>query len=203
VIKSIVNEDLEAEKMKKPEIMRRLKIDKDEAVLVVVDYQDRIVPAMNEGKQVIETAAKFIRGCRVLGLPVIVTQQYTKGLGETVPGIKEALGAFEPVEKKSFSAAGSKEFMRRLEGSDRETVIVIGIEAHVCVEQTVLDLIGEGYDVFVITDCISSRHKADMHEACRRMVHSGAVLTTYEAALFEMLGSASEPGFREISAIVK
>lgn len=189
--------------MKKPEIMRKLKIDKDEAVLVVVDYQDRIVPAMNEGEQVIETAAKFIRGCRVLGLPAIVTQQYTRGLGETVPQIKEALGTFEPVEKKTFSAAGSEEFMRRLEVLDRETVVVIGIEAHVCVEQTVLDLISEGYDVFVIADCMTSRHKGDLQEACRRMVHSGAVLTTYEAALFEMLGSAGEPGFREISAIVK
>ena len=203
MVESTVNEDLEADRMKKPEIMRKLKIDKDEAVLVVVDYQDRIVPAMNEGERVIVTAAKFIRGCRVMGLPAIVTQQYTRGLGETVSQIREALGDFEPVEKKTFSAAGSDEFMRRLEVLDRETVVVIGIEAHVCVEQTVLDLIGAGYDVFVIADCMTSRHESDMHEACRRMVHSGAVLTTYEAALFEMLGSADEPGFREISAIVK
>ena len=189
--------------MKKPEIMRKLTIDKDDAALVVIDYQEHIVPAMDGADELVETSAKFIKGCRVLDVPIMVTQQYTKGLGETVAPIKEALGEFIHIEKKTFSSLDTKEFKEKLEGSGKDTIIVIGIEAHVCVEQTALALIQEGYDVFVITDCIASRHKKDLKEAERRMTHAGAVLTTYEAALFEMLGGAGEPGFKEISAIVK
>lgn len=189
--------------MRKPELMRKLTINKDEAIVAVIDYQEHIVPAMNGGAEAVAAAAKFIKGCRVLGVPTIVTQQYTKGLGETVEPIREALEKFIPIEKNTFSAAGNEDFMAMLETWDRDTVVIIGIEAHVCVEQTALALLREGYDVFVITDCIASRHERDRKEAERRMIHAGVTLTTCEAALFEMLGGAGEPGFKEISAIVK
>jgi Amidases related to nicotinamidase len=189
--------------MKKPELLKALMIERDDAIVAAIDFQEHIVPAMHDDDELIETAVKFIKGARALNVPVLVTQQYTKGLGETVEPIKEALGEFTPIEKNTFSALLNDEFRSALETSGKETVILIGIEAHVCVEQTALALLQEGYNVFVISDCIESRHKNDKKMSERRMTHAGAVITTYEAALFEMMDGSKTPGFKEISAIVK
>lgn len=186
---------------------------KEDAVLVGIDFQERLMPAMKAGAEMEAAAVKLIKGCRILGIPVVMTQQYTKGLGATVAAVTAALtepigeetgGAeFQPVEKTSFSAMGEPAFAEALEKLGRKTVIIAGIEAHVCVQQTVIDLLDKGYNVFVAHDCISSRSNTDKKYAQRRMGDAGAVGATSESILFELLGGAKEPGFKQISALVK
>ncbi|MEE3361969.1 MAG: hydrolase [Anaerovoracaceae bacterium] len=178
-------------------------IRREEAAVIAIDFQTNIIKAMHEKEELADCAARLFEGAKALGVPVLVTQQYTKGLGETVPEIAQAIGDFEHVEKTTFSALKTPEFKERLEASGKKQVILTGIEAHVCVQQTALELLDAGYDVFVLSDCISSRKKKDKKEAERRMVHAGCVLTTYEAALFEMLDGSKSDGFKEISKIVK
>lgn len=191
--------------------VQRLK--KEDTVLVGIDFQEKLMPAMKNNAELEEAAVKLIKGCRVLGVPAIMTQQYTKGLGQTVPAIAAALtepigeevgrAEFQPVEKTSFSAMGEPVFVEALEKLGRKTVIIAGIEAHVCVQQTVIDLLEKGYTVFVANDCISSRSNTDKKYSQRRMGDAGAVGTTYESILFELLGGAKEAGFKQISALVK
>jgi len=190
-----------------------LRLKKQDTVLVGIDFQERLMPAMKNNQELEAAAVKLVKGCRILGVPVIMTQQYTKGLGSTVHSIEAALtepigeeiGAdeFQPVEKTSFSAMGEPAFVETLEKLGRNTVIIAGIEAHVCVQQTVIDLLDKGYTVFVANDCISSRSNTDKKYSQRRMGDAGAVGTTYESILFELCGGAKEPGFKQISALVK
>lgn len=190
-----------------------LKLKKEDAVLVGIDFQERLMPAMKGNEELEEAAVKLVKGCRILGVPAVMTQQYTKGLGPTIPAIAAALtepigediaaAEFQPVEKTSFSAMGEPVFVETLEKLGRKTVIIAGIEAHVCVQQTVIDLLEKGYTVFVANDCISSRSNTDKKYAQRRMGEAGAVGTTFESILFELLGGAKESGFKQISALVK
>lgn len=184
--------------------MKNLKINREDAVLVAIDFQERLMPAMKNNKELEEKMVKLTKGCRVMGLPILTTQQYTKGLGETVAEIKEAMGdQFCPIEKTSFSAMGEPEFVKALEATGKKTVILTGIEAHVCVQQTGLDLLESGYRVFLVTDAVASRDNNDKKYAQRRISDAGATGTTYEAVLFELVGGAREEGFKQISAIVK
>ncbi|GAB1475782.1 hydrolase [Bacillota bacterium] len=183
--------------------MNTLKINREEAVLVLVDFQERLMPAMKGHGDLEEAVVKLVKGCRILEVPILVTQQYTKGLGPTIPRIHEALGDYEPVEKTAFSAMGEPVFKEVLKKTGRKTVILAGIEAHVCVLQTALDLIDAGYTVFLVNDCVASRSNSDRKFAQRRIAESGAVGTTYESVLFEILKGAREEGFKEISSLVK
>lgn len=192
---------------------KALKLIKEEAIFVGIDFQERLMPAMKNKEELEETAVKLVKGCRILGVPILMTQQYTKGLGPTTADITKALTCelgedlpettFSPVEKTSFSAMGEPAFVEALEKSGRKMVIIAGIEAHVCVQQTVIDLLEKGYHVFVANDCISSRSNTDKKYSQRRMGDAGAVGTTYESILFELCGGAREPGFKQISALVK
>ena len=201
------------------------------AVLVVVDMQERLVPAMMDNQELVETVAKLIRGCRLLDVPSIFTQQYTKGLGATIPEIAEVAvsevesidaGAeesaiedaedsaavqeqeiFSFVEKHAFSVVGEPDFNREMKRYEVTDIIVCGIESHVCVMQSVLDFLGDGYNVYVAADACSSRYDLDYDRALARMAASGAVITTTEAILFELLGDAKNPRFKEISKLVK
>lgn len=179
------------------------RLQKQNTFVIVIDFQEKLLPAMRSPEELEDTTAKFIAGAKVLGLPVVVTQQYTKGLGETTGKIREALGDFTPIEKKSFSAFGAEEFAKAVEALGRKAVLVAGIESHICVEQTVLDFLEKGCDVFVVADCISSRKETDKKMALKRMLQAGAVPVTYEAALYEMLEVASGDEFKTISKIVK
>jgi len=183
--------------------MIEIKIRKEDAVLVLIDFQEKLMPAMKDPEELEEVTEKLIRGCRILGVPALVTQQYTKGLGHTVPRLCEVIGSFEPIEKTAFSAMGEPAFVEALKTCGRKTVILAGIESHVCVQQTALDLLEAGFSVFLVTDCISSRSKNDRKYAVLRMADSGVLRTTCEAVLFELCGGAREPGFKEISALVK
>ena len=178
-------------------------MDRNDTVFIVVDYQEKLVPAMNNKEYLMGKSCRLAEGMKALGIPHIVTQQYTKGIGETVPALAEAIGEFQPIDKISFSCLGNEEFCRQLEAAGKKTAVVCGIEAHICVQQTVLQLLDEGYQVYVPVDCISSRSEQDRLWAADRMAKAGAVMTTYEAVLYELMRDAKAPEFKAISKIVK
>lgn len=180
-----------------------MKINRDEAVLVLVDYQERLMPAMADKEALEENVVKLAKGCGILGLPILVTQQYTRGLGETVAPIKEALENFDPIEKTTFSCYGEPAFVEALEKTGRKTVILAGIETHVCVLQTALDLVEAGYQVFLPADCVSSRKLSDKNYGEVRMGSCGVTLTSCESVLFELLKDAKHENFKAISNLVK
>jgi nicotinamidase-related amidase len=195
------------------------RIKRDETILAVIDLQERLIPAIYDAEELLNRSEKLIRGCRILGLPILVTQQYTRGLGatmaalaaaltEALPPDKDGAGAagvaeFVPIEKTRFSAMGEPEFARGLKAFGKKNILLCGVEAHVCVLQSALDMLESGFNVFFVSDCISSRKRGDADAAFRRMAAAGAVETTCEAALFELLEGAKESGFRQISGLVK
>ncbi|MFR6257404.1 MAG: hydrolase [Anaerovoracaceae bacterium] len=178
-------------------------ITKDDTVLVVVDLQERLMPAMSGREMLEQKAAKLIKGAKVFDLPMIITQQYTKGIGPTAEVIAEAIGDFQHVEKTSFSCMRNAEFVEKLKAFGKKNVIICGVEAHICVLQTTLQLMEEGYNVYLAVDCIASRDEDDKLWGITRMGEAGAVITTYESVLYELLQDSKAEGFKEISAIVK
>jgi nicotinamidase-related amidase len=179
------------------------RIRREDAVFVAVDFQQKLMPAMYDPEKLEEKVVRLASGLKALGVPSIVTQQYTKGLGETIPTIAEALGEFTPIDKFTFSAWGNDQFVEQLKASGRHTVILAGIETHICVEQTALDLMEQGYTVVLVSDCVQSRDKKNTKISLKRLQACGGVITSYESVLYELLGSAKAPEFKTISAIVK
>lgn len=171
--------------------------------VVAIDFQEKLMPAMHEEQKLIETSAKLIKGAKALDMPVVVTTQYAKGLGNTVAKVAEALGDFEPIDKNTFSCCLNEEFMTKVNSLAKKVAIVSGAEAHICVLQTALDLKDRGYEVYVVTDCIDSRDPLNKKMAIKRMEQEGIKIATYEMVLYEAARGAKEPGFKEISAIVK
>jgi nicotinamidase-related amidase len=175
----------------------------ENTVLVVVDVQEKLARVMHEKDALIETTVKVVAGAKILDLPVIRTEQNPKGLGETVPEVAELLSAVPPVTKLSFSCCGEPNFMERLSAVNRKQALILGIESHVCVYQTVADLLQEGYEVQVIADAVSSRtpeNKAIGLERCKEL---GASITSAETALFELLKKAEGDKFKQMLKIVK
>ncbi len=177
-----------------------MKLDRERATLVVVDVQEAFRKALPEFEQVARTSAVLVEGAAELGIPIVVTEQYPKGLGSTVAEIAEKLPpGTEAVEKVRFSAAQAEGF----ELGDRDQVLVCGIETHVCVNQTVLDLLVEGIEAHVATDAVGSRTAANRELGLQRMERAGAIMTSVETALFELLGGSDAPGFKAVQALVK
>ena len=140
---------------------------------------------------------------KLLEIPVIVSEQYPKGLGPTLQKVIDVLDAKEAIEKISFSCCGESEFLSHLNQKGKKQVIICGIEAHVCVLQTVIDLVGLGFTPVVVADCISSRNPDDKRVAVERMRSEGAVITSVESILFELTNVAGTPQFKQISRLVK
>lgn len=180
-----------------------MRVLKEETIGLIIDIQERLFPHIYEIEDISSNTQILIKGLNALEIPIIVTQQYTKALGETVKPVKEALGDFNAVEKITFSCCDEPSFLSKLDGFHTKNVIVAGIEAHVCVTQTVIDLMSAGYKAIVVTDCISSRKKNDKKIALKRMQFEGAILTTYEAILFELCRIAKTDTFKHISKLVK
>ncbi len=176
---------------------------REDTAFVAIDFQEKLMPAMSDKELLEDRTVRLVKGMKVLGIPTVVTQQYTKGLGETIPSVAEALGEFSHVEKNTFGCMANEEFAARIKEINRKNIVVCGIEAHICVEQTVLQLMEAGYNVYLAVDCISSRSETDKLWSITRMGEAGAVITTYEAVLYEILRDSKAEGFKEISAIVK
>lgn len=183
--------------------MTTKRIEKENCVLVAIDYQERLVPAMCGKEELIDKTAKLIKGFDILGMPVIITEQYPKGLGNTVSEIKDVNPHVEIIEKNTFSAWDNAEFVSLIRRMNKPNAVVVGIEAHVCEQQTVLDMLDEGYNVYVAADCVSSRSEFDRDVAIERMRAAGAIITTYESILFEVLKWSKADEFKQISALVK
>jgi nicotinamidase-related amidase len=175
----------------------------DEAFLVVIDVQERFRTVQKDFARMLEGAVRLTKACRLLDVPVLVTEQYPKGLGRTVRELTEALGENEAFTKTCFSSCGNDEFSLRLSELGRRQALVCGIETHVCVSQTVHDLLQSGFTVHVAVDAVESRHPLDSEVALRRVERSGAILTTSEAAAFELLRDAANPKFKEVQALFK
>ena len=181
-----------------------MRILKDRAVLVVIDLQERMIRAMREDSSVVAESAKLIKGFEAIGCPVLITQQYTKGLGESVAEIRDASLNFSHIEKSSFSAMAEPSFVSALEKTGKKTVVLCGVEAHVCVLQSALDMQEAGYEVFVAVNAVSSRKVVDEKCAVERLVSSGIMPTTVESVLFELLDNDSKSEtFKTISRLVK
>lgn len=176
-----------------------MRIERENAVALVIDYQEKLVPVMHEKENLIQNSAVLLAGLKVLGIPMVVTQQYTKGLGMTVEELTEAAGCGEYIDKIAFSTCDCvKEKI-----SGKKFVIVCGIEAHICVLQTVIDLAAAGYVPVVVEDCVSSRKANDKKIALRRMRDEGAIVTTYESLLFELLKVAGTEESKKIQRLIK
>jgi nicotinamidase-related amidase len=169
--------------------------------LVVIDVQEKLIGVIADHRRVVWNVRRLIDGAKVLGVPVVGTEQYPQGLGPTIPELAERLG---PVPSKlTFSGGSCPEVFAALRARSISNLLICGIEAHVCVQQTVLDLLADGWRVYVALDAVSSRFEIDRQTAFRRMETSGATLTTTEAALFEWCEIAGTPEFKQISRLVR
>ena len=180
-----------------------MRINKEEALFLLIDIQERLYPVMHNREELLQKSRILLQGMDVLGVPGIVTEQYPRGLGSTLEELKELLPAGDTIEKLSFSCCGEPSFFLELERSGRKRILVFGIEAHVCVLQTVTDLTEAGFTPVVVSDCISSRKEEDKLIALDRMKAEGALLTTVESILFELAGVAGTEEFKAISRLVK
>jgi hypothetical protein len=176
----------------------------ESVALLVVDVQEKFVPVLFEPDRLIAACQLLIGGAKALGIPVFVTEQNPEKLGLTVAELREALGdAYRPIAKMEFSAFGSEEFRRAFGASGRTQLLLCGIEAHVCVWQTVQDALALGYEVFVAEDAVTSRYAFLWRSGVQCCVEAGARRTNAEMALFELLGSAEHPQFRAVQSLVK
>ena len=179
------------------------RLTRDEAVLLVIDEQEKLLPSIFEEDRVRRNTVAVVQAAKILGVPIIVTEQYPKGIGKTAADVKEALGDLEVIEKMTFSTFGEPAFVEALEALGRKTLIAVGIEAPVCVTQSVLDGLRAGYAVHVLADAISSRIEANWQTGLGRMRQAGAILSSTEMALFELLGVAGTPEFKEALKLIK
>jgi nicotinamidase-related amidase len=172
------------------------------SALVVIDVQEKLMNVMPRRADLVGAIQKLIGAARVLKLPTLVTAQYVKGLGPVCAEIAEAMPGVGTIEKVAFSCCGSEEFMRAVKDLSRQRIILCGIEAHVCVQQTAIDLMKD-YFVYVVADAIGSRHEIDYAVAVERMRDCGAVITTVESAVFELLCEAGTDPFKQILPLFK
>ena len=178
-------------------------LDRKECILLIIDVQERLVNALDKDVVVGRTAT-LTKAAKILSIPTIVTEQYSKGLGPTVAPIKQSLAPNTPIiEKSAFSALKEKAFIDVFKTHNKKQIVVCGIETHVCVHQTVSDLIDQGYDVYVVKDACASRNKYEFKQGIERMQENGAKISCVEIVLFEWLRSAKNPFFKEVQALIK
>ncbi len=177
----------------------------ESSVLVFVDIQERLVRAMDKSNisSVIRQSLVLADACLSLKLPIIVSEQYPKGLGATVEEMKKILPFCEIFEKTSFSCFGSKSFTDKIDKIKPESLIICGLETHVCVQQTALDALSEGFHVFVPADAVSSRNSQNRDIALNLMLASGIAITSVKSLVFSLLKDAAHPSFKEISKILR
>jgi nicotinamidase-related amidase len=180
-----------------------MRFERERCVGVIVDVQERLFAFMQRRELLETNLIKLIKGMQVLGVPLLKTQQYTSGLGPTVPSVEDALGGLQIIEKLSFSCCDEPSFNTALEKQGRKQVILAGIEAHVCVLQTAVDLVQKGYIPVVVEDCISSRKDSDKATALLRMQAEGVRITSYESILLELCREAGSDAFKEILRLIK
>ena len=183
--------------------MKRYQLDATDSLLVVVDVQERLAAVMTERERVVANVRRLIGGARILGVPTLHTEQYPKGLGGTVPELAGELGDAPPVEKLTFDCCGEPAFLEAIEATGRRTAVVCGMEAHVCVLQTVLGLLELGLTVHVAADAVCSRDERNARTALDLVRDAGAAVTVTETVLYQWLVRAGTPEFRAVLKLVK
>lgn len=175
----------------------------EDTALVLIDVQGKLAQAMHNKDELFENLKRMVKGAQILGVPILWAEQNPDGLGPTLPEIAALLPNQKPVSKLSFSCCGNEHFMKNLKAVNRKNMLVVGIETHVCVYQTAVDLINRQYDVQVVADAVASRTPENKHIGLERCKEAGAGLTSTETALFELLKEAGGSRFKEISRLVK
>lgn len=179
-------------------------LDREASVLLVIDVQEAYRGKTLEHDRMVERVVRLLRAARVFDIPLLITEQYPKGIGRTQPEVSEHFPADQPItEKATMSCCGQSEFVERLERLHRRQVVVCGIEAHACVSQTVHDLLAGGYEVHLARDAISARFACDNDIAWQKMTGSGAVPSSTEMILLEWVRSSEDPRFKEVHRLIK
>lgn len=180
-----------------------MRITRENCTGLIIDIQEKLYPVIAEKENLLASCVKLTTGLQILKIPIAVTQQYSKGLGETVSEISSLFQPFSYIEKNSFSCLDEPAYAEFLACSGKTNVLLCGIESHVCVLQTAIDLLEMGYKPIVISDCISSRQLAEKQVVLQRLALEGIRISTVESILFELTRFATAPEFRSISKLVK
>jgi len=183
--------------------VRPHRLHRGKAGVVVIDIQEKLLPAIHEKDRLLKNAGCLLKAATILGVPIFGTEQYPKGLGRTVPEIRDACPGVSFLEKVAFSSCGASGFVDALASRQVADVILCGMETHVCVLQTALDLVENGFQVFVAADAVSSRAVENHQLGLQRMRDAGAVIVSVEMAVFELLGKAGTAEFKQVIALLK
>ena len=182
--------------------MNKFTLNPKETSLLVIDFQEKLVPAMYRSEDTVKNAGILMEIAKALDLPTMVTEQYPKGIGHTVKPLSDLFGDLTPVEKMSFSAC-TTEVEGTLSKEPRQKILIAGIEAHVCVFQTVPTLLEKGYQVYVVSDAVSSRREENYYNGLSLMQEMGAVITNTDTVLFDPLKESTHPKFKELSKLIR
>ena len=174
-----------------------------DTMAIIIDYQERLLPAMDEHEKLAKQAEILIKGLKALDVPMVITQQYTKGIGMSEPFVFAAAQTEEYMDKVEFSAMANEPIAERVKQINKKNVIVCGIEAHICVLQTCIDLKAQGFTPYLVIDCIGSRKRSNWEMTLIRAQQEGIVVTSMESILFELLGKAGGDTFKTVSKLIK
>ena len=180
-----------------------MKIEPEQSLFVLIDVQEKLFPHITNKEEIEKNLLILLEGLNLLEIPIIVNEQYKKGLGETIASIDAKIENASYFEKTTFSCCGEMSALDNIKTSGKKTIIIAGIETHVCVMQSVLDLLELNYNVVLVVDCVGSRKALDTDIAIERMVQAGVILATYESILFELTRDSKNSVFKKISQLVK
>jgi Amidases related to nicotinamidase len=180
-----------------------MRIIREDSAALLVDIQEKLLPAVHMAEETLAATVRLIKGLRILDVPIIPVRHYPKGMGDLAAELRNALGDYTPSDKITFSAWENAELRERIQSLGKKNLLVFGMESHVCVLQTVIDIANSGYNVVVVADCVASRRLDDKNIALRRAEKEGATLATSESILFELLREAGTDTFKKILALVK
>ncbi|MDW8034153.1 MAG: hydrolase [Nitrososphaerota archaeon] len=177
-------------------------IERNDTVLIVIDVQEKLVPLVIRNNEIISNIVKLIKFCKKLQIPIIITEQYPKGLGKTVREISEELQEIKPIEKTSFSCFGSEEFKKALRKIKAKTLILVGVEAHICIAQTALDAL-DRFRVCIVADAISSRSVENLNIGLQRMRDNGVIISSTEMLMYELLKDSKSKEFKDMKHLLQ
>ena len=179
------------------------KINIEDCLIIAVDIQEKLVNMLNDGNQLVKEAQKVLKAGDILNLPIIITEQYPKGLGDSVEEIKSSVKNAQYIEKNSFSIVNEDNILNLIKKYNKKQIIIFGIETHICVLQSAIDLLNNGFEVFVVRNASASRNINEHNAAIRRLIHFGAQIVTVEMVIFQLLKSSRHAKFKEIQNLIK
>jgi nicotinamidase-related amidase len=180
-----------------------MRINRENTIGLVLDMQEKLIPAIANQEDLLKNSLKLLEGLKLFKIPIVVTQQNTAGLGATIPEINNAIGNFSYIEKNTFSCYREPAFIRVLNRIGKRNVVIMGVEAHICILQTTLDLIYNNFNPVIVEDCIGSCNENDKKVSVWRMRDVGSVITTSESMLYEICREAGTDEFKELIKLIK